>query len=103
MPKKPRFYGWEFGDSPIDQAALAIYRRFQEQNLDFAAHCKRLVVEFEQGDLVNANGAGVAAVVEKLNEIQRMLQSGALVYQGSSDDPGTDDDDLLNILSEMGT
>jgi UDP-N-acetyl-D-mannosaminuronate dehydrogenase len=103
MAKKPRFYGWEFGDSPTDQAALAIYRRFQEQNQDFASHCKRLIVEYEQGDLVEANGNGIAAVVAKLNEIQKMLQNGALVYQGSSENPGTDDDDLLSILGDMGT
>ena len=103
MAKKPRFYGWEFGDSPTDQAALAIYRRFQEEGRDFAAHCKRLLVQYEQGDLVEANGAGISAVVSKLNEIQKMLVSGALVYQGSPENPGTDDSELLDILGDMGT
>jgi hypothetical protein len=103
VSKKPRFYGWEFGDSPNDQAALAIYRRFQEEGRDFAAHCKKLLVEYEQGDLVQANGAGISAVVNKLNEIQRMLETGALEYKGSVENPGTDDDELLNILSDMGT
>jgi hypothetical protein len=103
MAKKPRFYGWEFGDSPTDQAALAIYRRYQETGQDFAAHCKRLVVEYEQGDLVEANGDGIATINAKLNEIKAMLKSGALSYQGSAENPGTDDADLLDILGDMGT
>jgi hypothetical protein len=97
-----RFYGWVFGDNPRDKAVLAIYRGYQERGESFADYCKQLIYDHQNGDLVQAGESIGEQILHKLNEIERLIRSGALP-PGRAVIQGTDDTEVYDLLSDIGT
>lgn len=99
-----RFFGWVYGKSDRDKRVQLIQQRFKDEGRDFADYLKNLADKAERGELVEASQMGslpgLDDIQQRLDEIKRMIQSGALVYHPPDGDV---DEDILGNLLDMGT
>jgi hypothetical protein len=99
---KDRFNVWLFADTPRDRAVLAVYLGYLERKENFADYVKDLIFQHQNGDLVQAGESIGEQILHKLNEIERLIRSGALP-QGRAIIQGTDDSEVYDLLSDIGT
>lgn len=91
-----RYHGWKFGDSETDQKVLAVFLEFQERGEDFSAYLKQLVIT----DRYEDDRAPDKQIMDKLEEIRRLISGGATMPRSDNED---DDQGLADLLNRMPT
>jgi hypothetical protein len=93
-----RYHGWRWGTSKEDRVAFAVFQRFADQKLDFAAYCKLLIYLDETGQT-----STVEQVLSEIREVKRLIASGQFSVRAPSDGNEEADQDLTNNLFSLPT